>query len=298
MTDIDVVESAPVRADVQVEDRVVSGPHGPIPVRTYTPRDATRGLVWAHGGAFAFGGLDQPESDWVARRLADLGVAVVAVDYRLSPVPGWLAAAAGIPESDGVHFPVASEEVTAAFLWATGSVPGVEPSGWSLGGASAGANLAAGSALRLRDTGGPSPRSLVLAYGLFHSTLPPMSSELAASYTALPPQEAVFTADVVDLIALNYVGDPLVLTDAYAFPGGHDLAALPPTFLLNSDTDSLRASAQQFGAELAQAGVDVLIARETGSQHGHLDGSDNPASSQSVQRMALWLTTDLLTAPR
>ena len=38
------------------------------------------GLVWAHGGGFLFGDIDMPESDWVARQLAERGTTVVSVD--------------------------------------------------------------------------------------------------------------------------------------------------------------------------------------------------------------------------
>jgi len=43
-------------------------------VRVYPAREPNgTGLVWAHGGAFAFGDLDMPESDWVASQLAARG---------------------------------------------------------------------------------------------------------------------------------------------------------------------------------------------------------------------------------
>src|SRR5690625_4981623 len=53
--------------DLRVEDRQAPGPHGPVPVRIYTPTapvDAPRPvLVWCHGGAFMHGDLDMPEGD-------------------------------------------------------------------------------------------------------------------------------------------------------------------------------------------------------------------------------------------
>lgn len=288
---------APLATDTDqfpVQDLTIEGPHGTIPVRTYLPRGASRGLVWLHGGAFAFGSLDQSESDWVARQLAISGVAVVAVDYRLAPVPDWLSSVVGAPPRQGVHYPAASDETTAVFRWATSLLPDVQATDWSLGGASAGANLATGAALRLRDGGGVVPRSLLLAYGLFHRELPTPSAELALKYAALPPEAAVFTPEAIQLINLNYVGDPAQLAAEYAFPGGHDLTGLPATFLLNADVDSLRASGDQFGVELAAAGVDVLVIREPGTLHGHLDNPESPAARRSIERMATWLTSDLI----
>jgi acetyl esterase len=289
--------TAAISADFAIENLTVAGPHGSIPVRTYVPSNATQGLVWVHGGAFAFGDIDQPESDWVARQLAARGVAVVTVDYRLAPVPEWASAVMGVPVRGGIHYPVASEEVTAAFTWAATLVPVLSAGDWSLGGASAGANLSAGAALRMRDEGAALPRTLLLAYGLFHSELPPLRTELATKCESLPPGQGLFTPDMVQMINLNYAGDPSQLTAVYAFPGGHDLEGLPPTFLLNADVDSLRASGDQFGSELAAAGVDVLIVRETGTQHGHLDNPTLPAATRSIERMATWLTSDLILGP-
>ena len=279
--------------DFVVKDLTIDGPHGQIPVRTYIPPTATQGLVWAHGGAFAFGDLDGNESNWVARELAARGIAVVTVDYRLAPITPDAAALIGVPPREGVRYPVASEEMTAAFNAAPSLIPDIPLKNWSIGGTSAGANLAAGAALRLRDQGTQQPRTLVLAYGLFHAVLPPLSAELAEKCAA-PPEAGVFTSEMVQLININYTGDESLFTAPYAFPGGHDLTNLPPAFLLNGDIDSLRASGEQFGSELAAAGNDVLLVREPGTTHGHLDNPELDAAARSIERIATWLTTDLI----
>ncbi|MFF5289626.1 alpha/beta hydrolase [Paractinoplanes globisporus] len=285
---------------ITTEDRRIEGPHGEVPVRIYRSGEggAAYGLVWAHGGAFVGGDLDMPESDWVARQLARRGVVVVAVDYRLAPVPEvWLAAGGDdrLPPgpAERFHYPVASEEVASAFAWATTCDARIPAGDWAIGGASAGANLTAGAALRLRDAGGPLPRTLLLAYPVVHAELPPLPAELAAKVRALPPQSAL-GAEAVSMLNLNYVRDPEALKEPYAFPGGHDLSGLPPTFVVNSDRDSLRASGQKFGAELAAAGVDVVVIREDGTAHGHLNEPDNPAALRTVTRMADWLTSGSL----
>ncbi|WP_250032469.1 alpha/beta hydrolase [Paractinoplanes maris] len=282
---------------VSTTERKIIGPHGEIPMRVYAPAAGERsihprrGLVWAHGGAFAGGDLDMPENDWVARQLAGRGVVVVTVDYRLSPLPD--GESSGAPAVRRFPYPVASEEVTAAFVWATHSDSAVPAANWALGGASAGGNLAAGAALRLRDTGGPTPYALMLAYPVLHAALPPVPPELAARVRALPPPFN-FSAEQVATMNLAYVQDPGALREAYAFPGGHDVSGLPPTFILNGDADSLRASGQQFGAELAAAGVDVMVIREPGTSHGHLNDPNDPAAPRSITRIADWLTRSAL----
>ncbi|BDZ45556.1 alpha/beta hydrolase [Naasia aerilata] len=280
-------------AGVTVADRTLDGPHGPLRVRTYEPAGSatpSAGFVWVHGGAFAFGELDMPEADWVSRRIAAAGIPVISVDYQLSGTRGF-------PEDfrderrDGALFPVASEEVSAAFVWATSTTEfGVPAGSWSLGGASAGGNLVAGATLRLRDEGPVLPRSLVLAYPLLHAELPEHRPELAAKVAALPA-EARFEPASVAAINLNYAGSAAALADPYAFAGGADLHGLPPTFVLNSDADSLRSTGELFAAELAAAGVDTLLVREDGTRHGHLNEPDNPGAHRSVRRIVAWLTT-------
>ena len=274
--------------DVRIDNRIVDGPHGPLPVRVYVP-DAPigSGLVWLHGGGFAFGDLDQPEADWVSRRLAGGGVRVVSVAYQLAPQRDF--SRSDSPVSGGVHFPVASEEVSAAFEWARASFTelGLPPEAWSLGGASAGANLAASAALRARDKGRPQPRSLLLAYPALHAELPPASPELRAQLAALP--EESFPPEAVRRMNLNYVGDPDLLASPYAFPGGQDLRGLPPTFILNSDVDGLRPSGESFASEIAAAGVDLLLIRENGTRHGHLNEPGTPGAARSIERLIAWL---------
>lgn len=283
---------------VVVGDRVLDGPHGDLRVRVYQPSTTpVAGLVWAHGGGFMHGDLDMHEGDGVARHLAAAGVAVVSVDYRLVP-PIDRAAAAADPatavSSDGVRFPVPSEEVAFAFGWARGADLGVAPDRWSIGGASAGGNLAAGASLRLRDAG-TAVRSTVLAYPVAHHALPAHSAELAAKVAAIPggsfpPAEVLAMND-------NYLGHADGPSSPYAFPGGSDtddLRGLPPTFVLTSDHDGLRSSGEAYASELAAAGVDVLLVREDGTTHGHLNQPEHPGCARSLARIATWLTTDAL----
>lgn len=241
-----------------------------------------------HGGAFAYGDLDMPEADNVSRQLAGSGISVVSVDYSLSPQRAWVEGAPiAVP---GVVFPVASQEVLAAYQWAVRFADRrITPTSWALGGASAGANLAVGAALRLRDADQPVSNCLVLAYPLLHAELPPLSSELERKLATLP-DSARLGAETVRLISLNYVGGTESLLEcAYAFPGGRDLSGLPPTFILNSDYDALRASGERFAMELKDAHVQVDSVFEPASRHGHLNDPDDPGTDQSLRRLSGWL---------
>lgn len=242
-----------------------------------------------HGGAFAFGDIDMPEAHWVSEQLAARGIAVVSVSYQLAPgFDRWDPPPP--PQGPGVHFPVASDEIVAAFKWAITDAAelGIDPRLLSIGGASAGANLTAGASLRIRDSGGAQPRSVLLVYPTFHAALPEPSAELAAALEGVAPKRR-FPPESVLRMTLNYVRDEDVLDNAYAFQGGQDLAGLPPTFILNSEFDSLRSSGEAYAGELATSGVDVAVLREIGTHHGHLNRPDTPAAIRSIERIAAWL---------
>jgi len=283
-------------ATVRTEDSVLPGPHGDIPIRIYTPPVPLAeplGLVWCHGGAFAYGDLDGPESDWVARNIAAAGVTVIAVDYRLAPVPAWALELGSEPGNGSSYYPVAADEIQAVFDWATTTMRTASPGGWVLGGASAGGSLTAGVTMRMRERGGVMPRRLLLAYPLLHPTLPEYRPELSAKLAAQPELGAIaLDRQTVEAIALNYVnGDAHLLRDPHVFAGGHDLTGFPPTLILNSDVDTIRASGDAFAAELAAVGVHLVSLREEGTAHGHLSQPESNGAQRSIQRIIAWLTS-------
>jgi acetyl esterase len=250
--------------DVSVRSDVAPGPHGPVPVRVYDAGGGDRAggrpcLVWMHGGAFIFGNLDMREADWTARELAiRAGAVVVSVDYRLC--------------NDGVHYPVPHDDVVAAARWARGSASslGIDPGRVAIGGASAGANLAAGAALKLRDADGQPPAQLIFAYGVAHPVLPPVSADQAVLMREVPAI-LQFPREATSFFNLNFLGGPLSTADGYAFPVLADLRGLCPVLVLNAEYDDLRPSGQAFAATLAAAGVDVRQVMVASMMHGFLN---------------------------
>ncbi|MGW3468960.1 alpha/beta hydrolase [Saccharopolyspora sp. NPDC000995] len=268
----------------------VDGRHGPIPVRVYAPSAAAAAaqrrapFVWIHGGGFISGGLDQPESHAIAHAIAATERTVVTVDYRLvapfnlfrRPKPGPL---------PGVRFPVPLDDVTDAF----NSVLAQSTTGAAtLGGASAGACLAAAVALRLRDQGATGPSRLVLAYGTFHAALPTPSSQLASR---LRGRHGILRLrpGTVERMNRNYAGTPAAMTNPHAFPGGADAEGLPPTLLLDADRDSLRASGEAFAAELAAAHVPVEHHVIPGTVHGFLNRPNRPHFRAAIDIIVKYL---------
>ncbi|MFF8450002.1 alpha/beta hydrolase [Streptomyces leeuwenhoekii] len=268
---------------VDFTDGSVGGRHGAVPVRRYRPAGPAAGtLVWLHGGAFSGGGLDQCESHAVGAALVRHGIEVVAVDYRR--VPRWNPwRDPGPGRLPGVRFPVPLDDVVDAF----GAVAR-EQGPVMLGGASAGACLAAAAGLRLHAEEKASPAGLVLAYGTFHATLPPVPETVR---DRLRGRHGLvqFRPDTVRRMNHNYAGSAEAMALPFAFPGGHRLPPMPPTLMVDADRDTLRASGEAFARELADSGTRVDRHVVRGSTHGFLDRPHGPHFVTGTALMGSWI---------
>ncbi|SFT84545.1 Acetyl esterase/lipase [Geodermatophilus amargosae] len=276
------IAGAPEPPAVATRSASAPGPHGDVPVRVYEPEGGGGGrpcFVWLHGGAFRMGDLDMPEADWTARQVCERADAVVvSVDYRLCV--------------GGVTYPVPHDDAVAAVRWVRDSAAdlGIDPDRITVGGASAGGNLATGAALRLRDDDGWQPAALVLAYTTLHAVVPAPSTALAALMTEVPRLLRFLPEDRAS-ITRNYLGGPESRADGYAMPATAVLDGLCPVLLLNSEYDDLRASAEAFTAALALAGVDVRQVLVPGMLHGFLN---MPAADVEPVERALTLMADVV----
>jgi acetyl esterase/lipase len=256
----------------KVTNAEAPGPHGPVPIRIYEPLDSADDrplFVWSHGGAWLGGDLDMPEADATAREVCTRANAtVVSVDYRLC--------------QNGVHYPVPHDDVVAAYRWARDTIGG---NGVTLGGASAGANLAAGACLRLRDDDDPLPALLMLLYPALHRAMPAPSPELADKIAQLPSSQA-FPPLVWQTLVENYLGAPVSEADPYALPGDADLRGLPPTVVINCEYDALRASGEAFFRALVDAEVECTQMCVGDVLHGHINSPWLPQAQQSFADMA------------
>lgn len=261
---------------MSVEDTTAPGPHGPVPVRVYRSSARPRRVfVWNHGGAFAHGDLDMPEAHWVSSRIAqDTDTIVVSVDYRRA--------------SDTVHYPVPSDDVVAAFRWAVELAERTGVDRVHLGGGSAGGNLAAGAAIRLRDAGGPQPATVLLAYPTLHAVQPPHEPALERVMAGIGPEYRFSPQQILDMYE-TYTGGPASEAPVEAIPPLARLEELPPTYIVNSDEDDLRTSGEHYARLLAEAGVEVVVETEPASRHGHLNRPDTPDALGTIRRMESWL---------
>src|SRR5665213_1485118 len=146
------LDSVPLQSE---RDVMLPGPHGDVPCRFYYPEgiDKPACLVYMHGGGFMQGSLNSWDH-FLRDLVRQSGVAVLSVDYKLSPEH---------------RFPKAFDEMVAMIRLAAreGAGLGIDSTRLVAGGDSAGANLALAAALQLRDSGERSLAFLLLIYGVY-----------------------------------------------------------------------------------------------------------------------------------
>lgn len=241
----------PVGADrVLVEDLNLPRRDGSgLAVRLYRPRYEAGpfgALVYFHGGAFALGDLDAEHGLCVSYS-AQAGCAVLSVDYRLAPEH---------------PYPAGFEDGQTALAFAAGhaSELGLDPARLAVGGASAGAALAAGIAQAARDTAGPPLVLQFLVYPVLDDRLQTASMSLATP---------VFFRRAAESMWRNYLAGLEGEPPPYAAPGrAGDLAGLPPAYVLTAEHDPLRDEAIDYARRLLAAEVSVELHNYAGAVHG------------------------------
>lgn len=233
-----------------VEDRVMAGPEGTIPLRIYTPE--RNGpfplLVFFHGGGFVLGDLDT--HDGLCRSLAHrAGCIVVSVDYPLAPEH---------------KFPAAPNAAYATVRWIAEHAASFngDATRIALGGDSAGGNLTAVVAQMARDQGGPALAFQLLIYPDLDFRRTNFSiQEYAGKYGNITREGQNWFMDHYLTSAeekLHPRVSPLLAAN---------LQGLPPALIITAEYDALRDEGEAYGQRLKEAGVPVTVTRYQGMIH-------------------------------
>jgi len=241
-----------------VRDFQADGAGGPIRMRHYAPPAAEANgdpapmLVFLHGGGFVIGDLDT--HDEPCRILCrHAGTHVLSVEYRLAPEH---------------PFPAALEDARRAFDFARDAAGGLgaDPARVSIGGDSAGGNLATVVA-RTRAREGLAPAAQLLIYPVTDSAaMHRRSRDLFGRGFFLTGRDR-------DSFSRYYLeGSGVDGSDPRVSPlCAADLAELPPALVVTAGFDLLRDEGEAYAEALRAAGNTVRAYREPALAHGFIN---------------------------
>lgn len=236
-----------------VRNTVIPGPDGELAVRIYTPHgDGPYPItLFFHGSGFVL--LDLDTHDDICRRLcAGAATVVVSVDYRLAPEH---------------RFPAAIDDCLAATRWVAQNADELagDAARIVVAGDSAGGCLAAVTALRVRDEGGPRLLGQLLWYPV--TNYPSASND---SYREFGSGYGL-TEEGMRWFWQQYLPSGSDASHAHVSPLRLESpVGLPPACVLVAEFDVLRDEGEAFARRLAQAGIPVHARRYAGMNHGFL----------------------------
>ncbi|MFI1358724.1 alpha/beta hydrolase [Streptomyces sp. NPDC020898] len=243
-------------------------------IRVYTPAGGGSGaaLLWVHGGGYVIGDVVQDDA-FCSATAHELGIVVVSTNYRLAPEH---------------PFPAALDDAFAAWQWLRESAGklGVDERRVVVGGASAGAGLAACLVQRLHDAGGSQP----VGQWLFS---PMLDDRTAARRELDQVQHRVWNnaANRTGWGAYLGAGSGDPRTPAYAVAARRaDLRGLPPAWISVGDIDLFADECRAYAQRLREAGVDCAFDLVPGAPHGfEVWAPDTRIARGLLERSRGWL---------
>jgi acetyl esterase len=257
-----------------VDNIVAPTPHGPIPIRVYTPRTLAKSpapaLIFYHGGGWVICDLDS--HDVVCRQMADqAGFMVFSIDYRLAPEH---------------KFPAAAIDCIAATRWVVANAAkfNIDTNRIFVGGDSAGGNLAAVVTIDARDNDGPKLAGQVLVY-------PATDMGMTHASQNNPDMDVLLSGVLMRWFIDHYLNSRTEADDWRASPLRiKDMSGLPPAFVMIAGADPLRDEGLEYRDRLQAAGIDVTYVEYPGQFHGFWTmGKLVPEANRLSSEIAAWL---------
>jgi acetyl esterase len=264
-----------VHPELRVEDRDIDGPSGSIGIRIYwpptnsdpsTPGPRPPVVVYFHGGGFVTGDLDTHDGTCRQHAVGAEAV-VVSVDYRLAPEH---------------PYPAAVEDAWAATLWVAEHMSelGADADRLAVAGDSAGGTIAAVTAQRSRDDGGPPLAFQLLWYPstLWDSSLPSFTENATA---------LILDSKAIADFSRWYAGEVDMSDPPPGMAPGRaqNLGDLAPAYIGVAGHDPLRDDGIRYGELLAAAGVPVEVHNAETMVHGYVGYAGVvPAATAALDR--------------
>ena len=223
-------------------------------------------LVYFHGGGWVIGSINSCSRYCGA--MAEKGIAVLAVDYRLAPEH---------------PFPEGLNDCTDAIKFALNNMTEWKCSGISVGGDSSGGNLAIATAMSFPES---TFNSLIIFY--------PVTKAYADDSNSWKQFGKGFGLDSELMDAFNdaYTSDPHNPLVSPAEASDSVLSKLPPTLLVAAERDILRCQGADFADRLAHLGVEQKYVLIPGSVHLFITVAGQPtAFSRSVKESSGFISS-------
>lgn len=251
-------------------------PHGEVSVLVVRPSGvggAVPVMFSIHGGGMFAGHNRSPELRRELDQALELGLAIVSVNYRLAPE---------YPD------PTPVDDCYASFQWTVKHADelGLDPKRLVITGASAGAALAAGVALRARDLGGPDILGQMLLCPMLDDRVDSCSSDQLRGHGIWDSTSSLTGWDAL-------LGDRRGTRDVspYAAPArATSLGDLPPTYIEVGTFEALRDEAVDFANRVASHGGDVELHMWGGAFHSFDEWVPAATVSRTARRARVdWL---------
>ncbi|WP_197285877.1 alpha/beta hydrolase [Nocardiopsis sp. NRRL B-16309] len=244
-----IMEPAPDGVERRVVELPVEG--GSVELHVFTPPTAGPhpAHLYLHGGGWIGGSIKHKSIDILCReRAAGADCVVVTVEYRKAPEH---------------KFGAGLNDCYAALLWTAEHADelGVRTDSISIGGGSAGANLAAAVALKARDETGPALVLQLLEVPALDLTASTPSHQRNATGYGL-------THDGIKACVRYYLDSPQDAHHPYASPLlAPDLSGLPPAYILSAEYDPVCDDGEEYARRLTEAGVPATFSLQRGQIH-------------------------------
>jgi len=235
----------------EVIHRYIPGPTSDLPIRIYRPIKGAvlPALVFFHGGGWVLNNLDSYEQ--AMRSLANKGqFVVIAVNYQKAPE---------------LAFPIPFDDCYSTLLWAAenAAMLGIEPSQIGVGGDSAGGNLAAGVAIKARDTGDVNLAFQLLIYPCNDNEMNYESAHKNGDGYGLSTRAMKWFWE-------QYLSKKSDAKNPYAVPvAAKDFKNLAPAIITTAEFDPLLDDGYIYAELLRKSGVPTIYREYEGVIHGY-----------------------------
>ena len=259
-------EMAPIHS---VTDRYIPGDTADIHVRVFRPNDSKNlpCIIYFHGSGWTLGFIDlfNPCLSILSQESQSI---VIAVNYQKAPEH---------------PFPAPFNDCYASLVWAVKNAEalGIDRDNISVGGDSAGGNLAAAVALRCRDQNLIELASQLLVY-------PCIDKDFTKPSYVKYSEGYGLTTKTMQWFWDQYLQNPSDAENPYACPArAETLKGLPPTVLITAEYDPLSSDGENYRDRLRKDGVQVIFEEFKGVIHGFFRAPEiTQASNDAISFVA------------